>query len=419
MNKFWIVTKQVYKKNVRSGSWLFLVVSPIIIGAAILGLVFIMSKTAENPHLALVSDNPAAVQVVKRSDKDMKVKTYKTTAAANKSLDHEDADAVMVVTTAPNGALRAKFTNRVGGTSIDDDSLHTALNQLNMQLTAQRMKLGADKLAELLAPIKLTKNSVTIKDGKRVARKSTSDDANHGIAIGITLMMLLVMMTYGSILAQEIATEKGSRIMEMLLSSVSATTQFFGKITGIMLLLLTQAAVYAVAVVAGWTWISRQSQLMAIIKQYDFSALLSWSGVSIALYFILGALTYAVLAALVGSLVANQEQVQQAVMPISMFGLIGYFGALMAQSGDSIVVKVMSYIPFVNVSVMPVRATMGYTQNFESPLGLLESALFLVIFTLFAARVYRANVLVYSEGGLGKALRKTFTMMGAQRHSKQ
>lgn len=419
MSKFWIVTKQVYKKNVRSGSWLFLVVSPIIMGAVILGITFLMGKTASDVHLAVASDNPAAVQVIKQSDKDMKVKTYKTVAAADKSLDDEKADAVLAVTTTKSGALHAKLTNRIGGTSVDSDTLHTALNQLNMQMAAQRLSLGANQLATLLAPVKMHTKSVTIKDGKRVARKDTTDVANRGIAMGITIMMLLVMMTYGSILAQEIATEKGSRIMEMLLSSVSATTQFFGKIVGVMLLLLTQIAVYAVAVGAGWTWISRQHQIMAVIKQVDLSALGSWSGVSIVLYFIFGTLTYAVLAALVGSLVANQEQVQQAVLPISMFGMIGYFGALMAQGGDSLVVKVLSYIPFINVSVMPVRATMGYTKAFESPLGLLESAVFLLVFTYFAARVYRANVLVYSEGSIGKALRKTFTMMGAQRHSKQ
>lgn len=46
MHKFWIVTKQVYKKNLKSGSWLFLVVSPLFFAAIILGVGLLMNHSA-------------------------------------------------------------------------------------------------------------------------------------------------------------------------------------------------------------------------------------------------------------------------------------------------------------------------------------------------------------------------------------
>lgn len=415
MTKFWVVAKQVYKKNVRSGSWIFLVLSPIIMGVLIIGISVFMSKTMDDAKLGVVAPTPVISQSIKKNSDSLAVQRYTTTQKAQTALKKERVDGILIVTATKSGQLTAKLTTRVGGTPIDSSSVQAPLSQLNMQLAAQRLKLTGAQLQTLLHPVTIKTNSVAYRDGKKVNRKNTADAANRGIAVGITILMMIFMMVYGSMLAQEIATEKGSRIMEMLLSSVSATTQFFGKLAGVMMLLVTQIAIYGVSFVLAWSVIKKQKMIMGLLDQFDFSSLGSWAGVSIVAFFILGVLTYAVLAALMGSLVANQEQVQQAVMPLSMLGLLGYFGALIAQASDNILVRVGSYIPFLNVSIMPVRATMGYTSPIEVPIALTESLIFLLLFTYFAVRVYRANVLVYREGGLGKALRATVTMMRAQK----
>lgn len=415
MNKFWVVAKQVYKKNVRSGSWIFLVLSPIIMGAVIVGISMFMSKTMADAQLGVVAPTPIVAQSIKKSTDDLKVRNFATQAKAKSALKNEKVDGILVVSATTDGQLTAHLTTRVGATPISESTIQTPLSQLNMQMAARRMRLNDSQLKQLLTPVTVKTATVAYDNGKKVARKNSADAANRTIAVGITILMMIFMMVYGSMLAQEIATEKGSRIMEMLLSSVSATTQFFGKLTGVMMLLVTQIAIYGVSFAATWTVIKKQKMIMGLLDQVDFSALGSWAGLSIIAFFILGVLTYAVLAALMGSLVANQEQVQQAVMPLSMLGMLGYFGALIAQASDNILVKIGSYIPFLNVSIMPVRATMGYTTPMEVPLALLESLVFLLLFTYFAVRVYRANVLVYREGGLGKALRATFTMMKAQR----
>lgn len=419
VHKFWVVTKQVYKKNVRSGSWIFLVLSPILMGLVMLGISYFMSQSMADSQLAVVTPNQAMTTAIKRNmTADYQVKGYPDKAAAAAALRNEKADAVLEVSAGAEG-LKAQLTNRLGSAaSVDASDVQGVLNQLNMQLTAQRLKLSATQLAALLAPVKVSTKTVAFEDGKKVDRKDTSALANRGIAFGITILMMVFMMVYGSILAQEIATEKGSRIMEMLLSSVSATTQFFGKLCGILLLLLTQIGVYAVSIAVSWELLKRQDIVKGFVSQFDFSALASWSGMSIVAFFFLGSLTYAVLAAVLGSLVANQEQVQQAVMPLSMIGMLGYFLAIIAQSGDSLLIKITSYVPFLNVSVMPIRATMGYTKGVEVPLALLESLIFLILFTVLAVRIYRSNVLIYHEGGLKKALAATMTMMRAQRKVK-
>ena len=411
MNKFWVVTKQVYKKNVRSGSWLFLVVSPILLAAVILGLGTLIDNSTKDAKLAVVSPNVALVKQIDKAT-DAKATAY-TQTRANKALRNEKVDGVLTFGSSQK-QLTAHLTTRVGGQTIETTGITAVLNQMSMQLKAQQLHLSGTQLAGLLAPAKLKTSSVAFKDGKRVNKDASTDSVNRGIAIAITVLMMIFMMVYGSMLAQEIATEKGSRIMEMLLSSVSATTQFFGKLSGILLLLLTQIGVYLVAAGIAWPLLRNQPMVKSVLDSVDLSALLSINGVQIILFFLIGTLSYAVLAALTGSLVANQEQVQQAVAPLSILGMLGYFGALMAQAGDMPVIKIASYVPFVSSSIMPVRATMGFTTAGQAWIALAIATVFLGLFTWFTVRVYKANVLVYKEGGLVKALKSTLTFMKAQ-----
>lgn len=411
MNKFWVVTKQVFKKNIRSGSWIFLVLSPILLAAVILGLGTLIGNSSKDARIAVVTPEPALVKVVGQAT-GSKASVY-TAKAADKALLEEKVDAVLVVK-APKTGLTAHLTTRVGGRTIDDTGLNAVLSQLNTQRAASGMGLTNAQLQALQTPVQMQKSSIAVENGKRVAKDSGTAAVNRGIALGITILMMIFMMVYGSMLAQEIATEKGSRIMEMLLSSASATTQFFGKLCGILLLLLTQIGIYVAAVLVAWPLLARQQMVKALLKGIDLSTLLSVNGVQIVLFFLIGTLSYAVLAALTGSLVANQEQVQQAVMPLTVLGMLGYFGALMAQAGDSLVIRIGSYVPFLSASIMPVRATMGYTDSLQSWIALLIAAVFLGGFTWFTVRVYKANVLVYKEGGLRKALRATLSMMKAQ-----
>lgn len=79
---------------------------------------------------------------------------------------------------------------------------------------------------------------------------------------------------------------------------------------------------------------------------------------SIAFFFV-GTLTYTVLAALTGSLVANQEQIGQATTPIVMLGMVGYFGAIIVANGASPILNIASYVPFLSTMMMPVRLGAG------------------------------------------------------------
>ncbi len=84
-----------------------------------------------------------------------------------------------------------------------------------------------------------------------------------------------------------------------------------------------------------------------VLKQFHFSIPFSGTTVHDRDFFVIGNTNIFGVNALTGSLVSNQEQGEQAAMPISMLGLVGYFITIAAQSGDSMLAQIASYVPFL------------------------------------------------------------------------
>ncbi|KRK12959.1 ABC transporter permease [Lacticaseibacillus zeae] len=414
MHKFWVVMSQVYKKNAKSGSWIFLVLSPLLFLAIGFGIAFYIAKTQAPAQVAVVSDVSAVSQALsKQNNDDLHFKVYSSSKKADAALNDEKVDGILTVNA--KDQFRSRYVSRDNGQEVDKTTLVTALSGLKLSSTAASMHLTAAQVSALTQPPMVSTKTVAIENGKQVTKSNSTQLMNHGVAVVAMILILMVTMVYGSILAQEIATEKGSRIMEILLSSVSATTQFFGKLAGIFALLLTQLAIYVVAGVISWQFVKNQSFVSGVLKQFDFSILVSGTTAMIVVFFIIGTLTYSVLAALTGSLVSNQEQVQQAAMPISMLGLIGYFITIAAQSSDSALAQITSYVPFLNVFVMPTQMSLGRASMGEAWISVAISLVFLVLFTMFTVKVYRNNVLVYSGSGLWQSMKTSFSIWKSER----
>ncbi|MEJ1331074.1 ABC transporter permease [Latilactobacillus sakei] len=134
-----------------------------------------------------------------------------------------------------------------------------------------------------------------MKSGQQKIDQSNQKQVGEGISLAITVLMFVFIVNYAGIIAQEIATEKGSRIMEIILSSVSATTQFFAKIAAVLALVLTQIVFYILIGVAGYHYLKQQLPLSAILKQVGPNLWTPpvWYAIS---FLIVGVLLYTVIA---------------------------------------------------------------------------------------------------------------------------
>ena len=223
------------------------------------------------------------------------------------------------------------------------------------------------------------------------------------LAFGMTVLIFMMIILYGTWIAMSVVEEKSSRVMEVILNAATPFQLLTGKVLGVGAVALTQ---YAALLATGVVALLAQDAVAGIVLGAGTATTLP-EGLTIpllllfGLYGTLGFLVYASLYAAAGSLVSRQEDVNSAVMPLTLVSTGGYLVAVYASVGLLDIragwMTVLSQIPFVSPFMMIGRITNGQVTLAEALLsvGLLAAC---AVGTLWlAARIYRAGVLLYGQ----------------------
>ena len=412
MSKFWIIATDVYKKNVKSLSFLIMILAPFLL----VGIVYLAGSLASgfsgDTTIGLVSENQALVkELTKNKTEDFSFKAVSSEKKAQEQLKDEKIDAYLLLDTTDNQISGQLYSERSLGNATEM-LIPQMLNQLQTMANANRLNLTAEQVAMLNQQATFKKAKISFDENGKIKTGEDNTGIQMALAMGITILLFVFISSYSSIIAQEIASEKGTRIMEVILSSTKAQTHFYGKLTGVILVALTQIFIYGVAFVLGYFM---KSLLSGISPQSIFSSTFIFT----LGFFIIGILVFAVLAALCGSLVSKPEDTAKAVQPIMYIGLIGYMIGITFGTNDpqNIVVKVTSFIPLISSYIMPVRLATETASTMEAIVSLVILAVFGIILTIFSARLYKSNVLVYSEGGMIQSLKQSISILkNEQKH---
>ncbi|AOZ92427.1 ABC transporter permease [Paenibacillus crassostreae] len=269
--------------------------------------------------------------------------------------------------------------------------------------------LTPEQIAELGTPVQFNTESVSLASGidnKTATEENEAQEIlNFGVVYVLIILFFFTTMTTGNMIASEVTTEKSSRIMEILITSVSPLTQMFGKIIGMFLVGLTQIATFILVLVANLL-MPQNKQLLA-----DFDLNLSQVSLDVLIYgfifYVLGYFLYAVLFAAVGSIVSRTEDLGQAVMPITMLSLAAfYIGTFSISVPNSVLMKVSSFIPFFSPTTMIVRIGIGEVAVWEIWASILALVVFIIFFGWLSAKIYRTGVLMYGKRPTMKEIRK-------------
>jgi len=236
--------------------------------------------------------------------------------------------------------------------------------------------------------------------GKSEEEKQSGQFVSYAVGI----LIYFFISTFLSMITTEIATEKGSRAMEMLLVSVKPATHFKAKIAGVLLLALTQMGIiivvfliYAKFAKNGVIWDMAASIVSELSISYVIYAVL---------FLLLTIILYLIVGALFGSLVSKVEEAGQVLMPAMMITLIGFYVMLSGMGNpDTLIIKIFSYIPFTSGMIMPMRigaTDIGVMVPLLS-LGILIATI--IVAYLFSISFYKRSVLTYSSGGVIKKIK--------------
>jgi ABC-2 type transport system permease protein len=218
-------------------------------------------------------------------------------------------------------------------------------------------------------PVDLLEQSEVNEDGRQ-------------IVIQVFAFLFLIFAMGGAAIAQSTVTEKQTRIVEILVSTVPVRALLAGKIIGHALLTIGQVAIIAIAAPIALS-LGGQSEMLSII-----GPALGWFVPFMVLGFVLLASIWAV----AGSLVSRQEDLGSSMGLVMLLVLGPYFVVVFFQD-NATVMTVMSYVPFSAAVAMPVRLFADEAQLWEPlvSLGILGGSVVLIV--LLASRLYSGSLL--------------------------
>ena len=222
--------------------------------------------------------------------------------------------------------------------------------------------------------------------------------------------LYMVIMLYGQMDATNVATEKSSRAMELLVTSAKPTSMMFGKVLASCLAGLMQlVAIFGSALVFYNANKSAWGDNEIIESIFNIPVTLF---VYLIVFFVLGFLIYAFLYGAIGSTASKLEDINTSVMPITFLFIFGFMVVMfsMAEGNvDSLLMKVCSYVPFTSPMAMFTRICMSTVAWYEIAVSIAILALSTVGIGFISAKIYRVGVLLYgTPPKIGTILKTVF-----------
>ena len=297
---------------------------------------------------------------------------------------------------------RYRYAGRNASSIVDTERLKAAVRQAFTGVMLQREGVKPETIS-LISSLSLDMQQTRIDE----RGKGGSGQTAIFLGVGIGILLLMSIVFHGQYVLRGVLEEKSTRVAEVVISSIKPEILLAGKVAGAGAVGLTQQVL----------WIALASYLMtnfaplvlkaagSPVASNNSAALgVSLGGLTVGLfivvllYFLLGFVFYASLLAAAGSMVNNEQDAQQAAMPV-MYLLIASWlfvnSVIVNPSGR--IATVLSWLPFSSPIIMPMR--MGLSPvGWPSIVGsLLVCALGGVLAVWLAARIYRVGMLMYGK----------------------
>ena len=208
--------------------------------------------------------------------------------------------------------------------------------------------------------------------------------------------LYMVIILYGQLVATNVASEKSSRAMELLVTTSKPTSMMFGKILSACVAGLVQIGLIFGSAVVFYGLNKSYFEDVPIVSSI-FGIPPHYLGYMI-LFFLLGFLIYAFLYGAVGSTASKVEDINTSVMPITLIFIVAFMVVMFSMSSgniDNAVMKICSYVPFTSPMAMFTRITMSHVEWYEIAVSVAVLVVSVIGVGIVSAKIYRVGVLLY------------------------
>ncbi|WP_061862770.1 ABC transporter permease [Streptococcus infantis] len=397
MRNMWVVIKETYLRHVKSWSFFFMVISPFLFLGLSGGIGYLQGTSlAQNDKVAVISSVPTVTEGLKTAN-GLNF-DYQDEASAQAAIKDEKIKGYLTIDQ-ENSILKAVYH---GETSLESGiklAVTAKLNELQSQLNRSEANLSQEQEKRLAQTVQFTEQIDEAKENKKLVQTFA--------AAGLGFFLYMILITYASVTAQEVASEKGTKIMEVVFSSIRASHYFYARMIALLLVILTHIGIY---VVGGLGAILFFKDMPILANSGILNHLGEAFSINTLLFVLVSLFMYVVLAAFLGSMVSRPEDSGKALSPLMLLIMVGFIGVtVLGTSGDNLILKIGSYIPFVSTFFMPFRAINGYANGLEAWISLAITVIFAVTATAFIGRMYASLVLQTDDLGIWKTFKRALS----------
>jgi len=310
---------------------------------------------------------------------------------AREMLDEGEVSDIFVI----QGDARPELTIITSNFSPDREIeifLTQILTAQHLETTIIQYDLPVDAVVELTTPIMIY---------------TEIGDLDDFIAVEVINMVLpfliymLVLMS-GQGVANSVASEKTSRVMEVMLGKVHPTITMVAKILSSLLgILLPMVAIVIGVVISEIMGFVRLQFIIDVVNDFfSIDAL-----ILAVIVLILGYFCFIFLFAAAGAIANSVESLTSTLTPLIYMTMVPLFASMWLDLGGT-VMNILVYVPVMSPFVLTQRFLMDYSGMVEVAIVLILMAIFSVITLIISARLYMNGISHTSEKVTIKDLKK-------------
>lgn len=400
MNKILIVIRREYLRRVNKKSFILLtILLPVLMVGIVAVPIWLGSISSdEQQTVAIVDDTQQYAQAFL----DTPDYHFIRATSPEEQFKNEDSEVEAVICIRPSDQPNMPDVKIYSRQEVQGMLLNTVKQTVNAIVQQKKLEAsGVENLEQILADLSQPVDISTYKWTEDGAQQSS----NTGIAMIsgflLTFLIYLFVITYGSMVMQSVIEEKTGRIVEIMVSSVRPFQLMMGKIIGIMLVGLTQMAIWGVFLAL---FLSLGGQIKGISGSDIADMFAAVQGLPLAemgtmflLMFLGGFLLYASFFAAVGASVNEQEDSSQFVMPVMFVMIFAIYAAMAAmENTNGPLAFWASLFPLTSPVVMMVRLPFG-VPLWQELVSLALLFLTSVLMVALGAKIYRIGILMYGK----------------------
>ncbi len=425
MHKFWVVFKNEYNQVVKKKSFIVgILLTPALMAVFTLLPAYMARKSASTTeYLAIMDQSQTKVgEIFAKSLENYKLEDGQT--------PHYIVDTLIELNSAES-ELFEKALDSLKTVLNNDEIKYVAVFKPGFEDSDTNMLLVSNsegiktvgrferEISKIAATYRLEKSDINLSVDSVLAltrRVSLPQQDAKGESVGFetkwfasmmfVMVIYFIIIGYGQVIMRSVIEEKSSRIMEVLVSSVTPFQLMLGKVLGLGGATLTQLFIWII--LGAIVYLGSGALAFAIdpgVSHVIFNPVVL---VFFGLFMIFGYIMFSTLFALVGSIVNSDKEAQNYIFPVTMLLVVPFIvGISIIQDPNSDMARYMSMIPFFTPTLMMMRIifiapSATHYSFFSGILGEATLAFILLLLTTIAviwvsARIFRVGILMYGK----------------------